>query len=377
MVNASLAMSIYILRGPLVRELVKRGHTVYATAPDLAPVDIKRIEALGAIPTEVPLSRTGLSAVSDIRYFLALRRLMKSLSADRVLNYTIKPNIWGSIAARIVGIPAVSMVTGLGYVFVESGTVKQQLAKWLARALYGFAVRSNRAVLFQNPDDVSDYARAIPSFDRTKVQMINGSGVDLVAFSPAPLPAHASFLMIARFLGAKGIREYGAACAKLKDACPDAECLLVGMPDSGPDSVPEAEVMAMCEGVIEYLGALHDVREAIARTSVIVLPSYREGTPRSTLEAMAMARPVITTDVPGCRETVTDSVNGRLVKVRDIDSLAAAMIELALSRELRAAMGARSLELARTRFDVDRVNDTIIDALDITPEPAAVLDSLT
>lgn len=380
MVNASLAPSIYNLRGPLMRELVKRGHTVYATAPDLAPRDIERIASLGAIPISVPLDRTGLGVMSDIQYFRALRCLMRVLSPDRVLNYTVKPNIWGSFAARLAGIPAVSMVTGLGYVFAKSGTAKQRAAKWLARGLYGIAMRSNRTVLFQNQDDVRDYADAISSLDLSRVQMINGSGVDLVAFAPVPLPEHASFLMIARFLGAKGIREYGAACALLKAACPHAECLLVGMADSGPDGVPEAEVMAMCEEVIDYLGPLHEVRNSIARASVLVLPSYREGTPRSTLEAMAMARPIITTDVPGCRETVVDGVNGRLVPVRDISSLAAAMIELARAPELRAAMGAKSLELAQTRFDVDKVNDVIIDALDLAPEPAplsALQDRLT
>lgn len=379
LVNASLAPSIYNLRGPLMRELVKRGHTVYATAPDLAGRDIDRIRALGVIPTPAPLNRTGLGIVSDIRYFLALTRLMRELSPDRVLNYTVKPNIWGSFAARLAGVPAVSMVTGLGYVFAESGTAKQRLAKWLARRLYGLAIRSNRAVLFQNPDDVRDYAAAISALDLRKVQMINGSGVDLVAFAPVPLPDHASFLMIARFLGAKGIREYGAACAKLKAVCPEAECLLVGMADSGPDGVPEAEVMAMCEGFIEYLGPLHEVRDSIARASVLVLPSYREGTPRSTLEAMAMARPVITTDVPGCRETVIDGVNGRLVPVRNVDALVAAMVELARAPQLRAEMGAKSLDIAQTRFDVDKVNDAIIDALDLTHEPppqAALQDSM-
>lgn len=352
-----------------MRELVKRGHTVYATAPDLTNHDLERIRALGVVPTRVPLNRTGLGIVSDLRYLFALTRLMRSISPDRILNYTVKPNIWGSFAARLTGIPVVSMVTGLGYVFADSGTAKQRFAKWLARKLYGFAIRNNRAVLFQNPDDVRDYAKAVSALDLSKVRLINGSGVDLVAFAPVPLPEHATFLMIARFLGAKGIREYGAACAKLKQVCPEAECLLVGMADSGPDGVPEEEVMAMCGSIIEYLGPLHEVHDAIARASVLVLPSYREGTPRSTLEAMAMARPVITTDVPGCRETVIEGVNGRLVPVRDADSLAAAMIELARSPALRSAMGAKSLEIAQTRFDVDKVNEAIIDALDIDPEP--------
>jgi glycosyltransferase involved in cell wall biosynthesis len=369
LVNGSLAPSIFNLRGPLIRELVSRGHTVYASAPDITAGDAERIASLGAIPTPVPLQRTRQGIAADIRYFLTLRSLMRELSPDRVLNYTVKPNIWGSFAARLVGIPTVSMVTGLGYVFTESTTWKQRLTKVVARVLYGLAIKSNRMVLFQNPDDVQDFAAAIRSLDLRKVKLTNGSGVDLVTFSPVPLPERAVFLMIARFISAKGIREYGAACARLKAAYPDAECLLVGMADSGPDGVPEAEVMALCTGVIEYLGPLFDVRESIARASVLVLPSYREGTPRSTLEAMAMARPVITTDVPGCRETVIDGVNGRLVPVRDVDALAAAMIELARSPQLRQTMGAKSREIAQLRFDVDKVNDAIIAALDLSDQP--------
>lgn len=354
-----------------MREMVRRGFTVYATAPDLQPRDIERIEQLGVVPVSVPLNRTGLSVLSDLRYFLFLRRLMRDLAPDRVLNYTVKPNIWGSFAARMANIPVVSMVTGLGYVFAESGSLVQRTAKFLARLLYGQAIKTNTAILFQNPDDVRDYAAAVSTLDLSKVRMINGSGVDLVAFAPTPLPQDAIFLMISRFLGAKGLREYGAACAKLRTICPDARCLLVGMADSGPDGVPEAEVMAMCDGTIEYLGPLHEVRDAIAQASVLVLPSYREGTPRSTLEAMAMGRPVITTDVPGCRETVVDGINGLLIPVRDVDALVAAMAKLATAPDMRAAMGAKSLEIARERFDVDKVNDAIIEAFNLPNSDSA------
>jgi len=363
LINASLAPSLYNFRGPLIREMIARGHEVHVSAPTIDAADRDRIVALGATPHELPLERTGLGLGSDLRYFAALRRLIAGIAPDRVLNYTIKPNIWGSLAARTKGVPAVSMVTGLGYAFAASGNGIQRAVKWLARRLYGFALRSNDAILFQNPDDVRDFAAAGALHDPSKVRMINGSGVDLVHYAPAPLPPGPCFLMIARLLGAKGIREYAAACARVRAAVPEAECLLVGVTDDGPDGVAEAEVLQLCDGAIEYLGLLHDVRPAIARASVYVLPSYREGTPRSSLEAMAMGRPVVTTDAPGCRETVIDGENGFLVPVGTVEPLAEAMIALARDPDLRATMGARSLDRARSRFAVDKVNDAIIDAL--------------
>lgn len=365
LVNASLAQSLYNFRGPLIREMCAQGHAVHATAPAISDEDADCIRALGATPHEVPLERNGLGPFSDLNYLLALWRLIGELAPDRLLNYTIKPNIWGSIAGRMRGVATTSMVTGLGYMFAASTTWKQRGPKAIARRLYGIALQSNQSILFQNPDDVRDFAEAVPSLDLDKVHMINGSGVDLGHYAPAPLPDQPVFLMIARLLGAKGIREYAAACAILKQHCPDAQCLLVGMTDDGPDGVSEAEVRKLCAGSIDFLGSMADVRPAIARANVYVLPSYREGTPRSTLEAMAMGRAVVTTDVPGCRETVAHGENGLLVPVRDVAALGAAMIELAQSADLRQVMGSKSLALAQTRFAVDKVNNKIIDALNL------------
>lgn len=363
LINASLAPSLYNFRGPMIREMVARGFEVHASAPDISASDRDRIRALGATPHALPLQRSGLGVGGDLRYFQALRRLIDQVRPNRVLNYTIKPNIWGSLAARSRGVPAVSMITGLGFVFAPAQGLKQRLVKTLARRLYGFALRRNPAILFQNPDDVADFTAAGLLRDRRRVRMIAGSGIDLVHYSPAPLPDQAVFLMIARYLRAKGIAEYGMACALVRQACPEARCLLVGMPDDGPDGVSEAEVRRLCGGAIEILGQYDDVRRAIAMASVYVLPSYREGTPRSSLEAMAMGRPLITTDVPGCRETVRAGRNGILVPVRNAEALAQAMISLARDPARRAAMGAQSIEIARDHFAVDKVNDIIIETL--------------
>jgi glycosyltransferase involved in cell wall biosynthesis len=363
LLNASLAASIPNFRGSLIGEMVRRGHEVHVSAPAITAAEREQIVALGATPHELPLERTGLGLKSDLGYLRAMRALIRGLKPDRVLGYTAKPNIWGSIAARVEHVPAVSMVTGLGFLFAPGNGAAQSLIKWASRKLYGFAMRSNIAVLFQNPDDLRDFQAGASFGDPARVRMINGSGVDLSHYPPTPLPERPVFLMIARLLGAKGVREYAGAARLVKTACPDTRCLLVGMVDDGPDGVPEAEVLSLCEGAIEYLGQLQDVRPAIARASVYVLPSYREGTPRSSLEAMAMGRAVITTDAPGCRETVVHGVNGLLVPVADTQALADAMVRLAHDADLRATMGAASLDRARSRFAVDIVNAAIIDAL--------------
>jgi glycosyltransferase involved in cell wall biosynthesis len=367
LLNASLAASIPNFRGSLIRDLVSQGHVVHAAAPYISAAEREQILALGAQPHDVPLQRSGLGPLSDLRYFAALRRLIRQVGPDRVLNYTAKPNIWGSFAARAESVSAVSMVTGLGFLFAPARGPLQSLIKWGSRKMYALALRSNMAVLFQNGDDLRDFSAAASFGDPVRVHMINGSGVDLAHFSRAPLPERPVFLMIARLLGAKGIREYAGACRLVKRACPDAECMLVGMTDDGPDQVAEAEVRQLCDGAIEYLGQLSDVRPAIMRASIYVLPSYREGTPRSSLEAMAMGRPVVTTDVPGCRETVVHGVGGLLVPVADTQALADAMIRLAHNAQLRQQMADASYERARTRFSVEMVNAAIIAALRIEP----------
>jgi glycosyltransferase involved in cell wall biosynthesis len=193
--------------------------------------------------------------------------------------------------------------------------------------------------------------------------LINGSGVDLEYFAPSPLPEQPVFLMIARLLGAKGVREYAAAALRIRSRRSGARFLLAGYRDGGPDCIRAAELDGWVSEGLEYLGPLGDVRPAIRESSVYVLPSYREGTPRSVLEAMAMGRPIITADVPGCRETVVHGKNGLLVPPRDPESLAAAMESLIEQPGLRAEMGARSLELCRSKYDVDAVNTALLEHL--------------
>lgn len=363
LINASSAPSLHNFRGPLIRALTEAGYKVHVSAPDFKPHDRRILGALGAEIHEMPLSRAGLSATGDIRYLAVMFTLIKKIKPDRVLNYTIKPNIWGSLAARAVGVPSSSMITGLGFAFARPAGPLHAIVQRVARTLYKFALVKNSVIFFQNRDDLADFQRLGILSSAARICMINGSGVDLDHYSPAPLPTEPVYLMISRLLGAKGIKEYASACRQVKSTFPDARFILVGPPDNGPDGISEEAIEDMCAGTIEYRGSLDDVRPVIREASIYVLPSYREGTPRSTLEAMAMGRPVVTTDAPGCRETVVEGENGFLVPVGDCEALAEAMEKLAADHSLRLRMSESSLKIVRSRFDVKTVNDLIIAAL--------------
>jgi glycosyltransferase involved in cell wall biosynthesis len=360
LLNASFAPSLLNFKGQLIEAMAAAGHDVHVSAPGIDPAVAARLMAIGATPHEVRLSKAGLSPAEDLAYCRQLKRLIGEIGADLVLSYTIKPNIWGSLAARSAGAASASMVTGLGYAFIEGGGVKRKLVRSASRLLYRLATDANYAVVFQNPDDEADFIAAGCLADPSKARRVNGSGVDMGWYAPAPLPDEPVFLMISRLLVNKGVREYGAAASAILARRRDARFLLAGYPDEGPDGIDPAELEAWQASGVEYLGRLDDVRPAIAAASVYVLPSYREGTPRSVLEAMAMGRPVVTTDGPGCRETVVDGDNGFLVEPRDPAALAKAMELLIDEPALRARMGANGLALCRAKYDVEQVNAVLM-----------------
>ena len=362
LVNCSFAQSLTKFRGELLAEMVRRGHRVHVTAPDFTDALRGELLSLGVTPVAITFRRTGQNPFGDLLYLLMLRRLIRVLQPDLVFNYTIKPNIWGSLAAASTGVPVASMITGVGYLLIEGTGAHRIAIQSIARALYGVALKRNFAVIFQNPDDVSDFLER-DMVNAGQVRVVHGSGVNLEYFQPAPLPEEPSFLMIARLLKTKGVHEYVEAASQLKDRNPSARFRLVGMLDDGPDAADPDLIGRFEDSNVEYLGELKDVRPALAAASIYVLPSYREGTPRSVLEAMAMGRAVVTTDVPGCRETVVDGVNGVLVPARNAAILADAMEELANDPRRRASMGNASLRRARERFDVRAVNAHLLELL--------------
>lgn len=360
LINGSFAPSLLNFRGDLIAALIARGHKVFVTAPDILAEQKRDLRRIGAEPISVKLSRTGRGLTNDINYLLVLRSIIKRIHANAVINYTIKPNIWGTFAAQLTGARSYSMVTGLGYVFIPGQGLTRKITQWLAKLLYRQATRFNRRVIFQNPDDVRDFCEAGCLLDQSKAVIVNGSGIDLEKFQMADMPQEVVFLTIARLLGTKGMREYAAAALQLIERGSNARFQIAGFIDEGPDAIRAEELDRWIKGGIEYLGPLSDVREALRKCSVYVLPSYREGTPRTVLEAMAIGRPVITTDAPGCRETVTDGLNGLLVPVADTDALIDAMLRLATDPAARNEMAVASLARARAKYDVKKVNEAIL-----------------
>lgn len=363
-VIGGLANSLLNFRGPLLRNLVEGGHEVIACAPDASPAVRAGLARLGVRYHHIPLARAGLNPWGDLQTMRALRRLFREERPDRVLAYTAKPVIYACLATHRCGQPPVhAMITGLGYGF--GGLSRRQ--RWIGeivRSLYRMALRRAAGVMFQNPDDRDLFVASGLVPPGLPVTLINGSGVDLAAYPPCPLPDELVFLLIARLLADKGLREYQRAARRLKARYPRACFLLAGDLDPNPLSIGAAELATwQADGTIEYLGPLDDVRPTFAAARVYVLPSYREGTPRTVLEAMAMGRPIVTTDAPGCRETVIDGVNGFLVPVRDDLALERALERFIIDPSLAERMGRESLAIARGKYDVHKVNAVIMAAM--------------
>ena len=364
------APSLIKFRGPLLSAMVARGHDVFALAPpDPNGVggDISaQLAELGATFEPLTLQRAGLDPLADARSLAALVRALRRHRPDVVLGYTIKPVIYGSIAARLAGVPRrAAMITGMGSALTGATTAKQRLVATTARALYRIGLAQCQTVIFQNTDDRDELARLglLPSHAKTAV--VRGSGVDLAHYAPSPLPSGPPiFLFLGRLLRDKGIAEYVAAARQLHARNTGARFQIAGWLDPNPNSLTRTELDTLiADGVIEYLGAPEDVRPALAAAHALVLPSYREGTPRSVLEAMSIGRAVITTTAPGCRETVIDNESGLLVPIRDADALAAAMNRLVDDPALLARLAAAGHARAITLYDANVVAASVLDAL--------------
>lgn len=361
----SIAFSMANFRGPLIRRLVDKGITVYALAPDYDEQTRAAVRALGAKPVDISLERTGLRPARDMADMVRLAGTLRRLRPDLVFGYFIKPVIYGTLAARLAGVRRrYALVAGLGYVFTPDGTpdgAKRRALRRIASILYRVAFRLCDRVFLQNGDDL-EVLCAGGVLPRDKAVLISGSGVDLARFRPAPpVLAPVTFVLVARLLREKGIAEYVAAARRIRAGGQAARFLLLGDVDANPGGLRREEVERwVAEGVVEWPGQVPDVRTWLAQSSVFVLPSYREGKPRSTQEAMAMALPVVTTDAPGCRDTVDEGVNGFKVPVRDDRALEAAMRRFIDDPALIAQMGQASRAMAERLFDVHRINDAML-----------------
>jgi glycosyltransferase involved in cell wall biosynthesis len=345
--------------------MIARGWHVLALAPDYDEETRAAVRSLGAEPVDWVFTRTGLNPVSDLLAMLRLAVLLRARQVTAVLGYAIKPVIYGTIAAQIAGVKRRhALIEGLGYAFIEGEeSLKRSFVRSGVKALYRRALSAATGVFFLNKDDLADFTRW-SLVDSRKVTMLGGIGVDLKDWPSVPaVTAPVTFLLVARLLRDKGIFEYVEAARRVKATHPQTRFLLLGGLDSNPAAIAKSVVSSWVdEGLIEWHGHV-PVRPWLAQTSVFVLPSYREGVPRSTQEAMAMARPVITTDAVGCRETVVEGENGFLVPVRDAEALEAAMRRFIENPELIEPMGQISRLMAEERFDARRVNKVILDEM--------------
>lgn len=375
LVIASSPSSFLNFRGQLLKSLSEQDCEVHLAAPlfESHQDDFQKLRSMGYIIHNIPLERTGVNPLSDLSTLLTLYNIIRKIRPTYVLSYTIKPVIYGSIAAWLNKVPnRFALITGLGYAFQQvEETGKRSKFQKIIHELYRQALSKTNHVFFQNPDDLNLFRHLKLIGASTPTTVVSGSGVPLERFKFTPSPIIKAdnvitFLLIARLLADKGIREYAKAAKIIKSKYPSVNFNLVGPFDSNPSAITKEELDGWIRnGDIAYLGKLNDVRPAIAQSSVFVLPSYREGTPRTVLESMAMGRAIITTDAPGCRETVIDGLNGFLVPVKSVDELVTAMEKFILNPNLISKMGVASREFAEEKFDVNKVNEVMLDKMGI------------
>jgi len=360
--SSNTAWSLFNFRGGIIRAILARGFRVIALAPEDS--FSSKLAKMGCDVMDIRMNNTGTNPLSDLRTLLAYYSVYRRIKPDIILHFTIKPVIYGSISARQLGIPCVNMITGLGSVFIRDTWVTR-----LVQILYRFALGRSQKTIFQNPDDLRLFV------DRGLVPQMRalrfpGSGIDVSAFSAQPAIGrdYQVFILIARMLWDKGVGVYVDAARELKMRHPKATFHLLGSIDEMKETGIKREQIEkwVGEGVVEYLGEADDVRPHIAGSDCVVLPSYyREGVPRSLLEAAAMSRPVITTDSVGCREAVDDGVTGYLCKVKDSVDLADKMERImTLSGEQRAEMGRNGRLKMEREFDEQIVIRRYLEIID-------------
>lgn len=354
---------MYRFRSELIQSLLERGVEVLAVTPKDGATN--KIISLGVKWINLPISSHGSNLIQDLHTFFSLTRIFYKEQPDAIINFTIKPVIYGSLAGKLMGVKNItSMITGMGRVFMEPSS-KTSNNNWLKRIVinqYRLSMKFNKAVFLQNKEDIQYFLKK-KLIKEHQVKRIHGSGVNLEKFTYSKNNNKViSFLMMARLIREKGIVEYVEAARIIKKQYPYIKFKLLGAFDHSQQGVTKDQVSGWVnEGIVDYCGVVEDVRPFLSEASVYVLPTYyKEGIPRSILEALAMGKPVITTDAPGCRETVESGVNGYLVPVRDAKALVAAMRNFIDDTDLIGKMGNMSRKVAESKFDVFRVNETVM-----------------
>lgn len=363
-VLSSHTPSLFWFRLDMMKAFVSRGAEVYAIGNEDEEKWKKKFEKNNIVYRKISVSRNGTNPFNDLKTIRSIVHLFKEINPDKIFTYQAKTVIYGCIAAKLLKINDVyPLIAGIGSVFLKDDA-KTRIIRKVMVSEYRCALKDIPMVFFQNHDDEQVFSNYRIVNHNTVI--LNGSGVNLELFKVQPFPEKTAFLCISRLIRDKGVYEYLEACKRIKSKYPDARCLLVGPFDTNPSSISQSEIENYTDkGIIEFFGEQENVIPFIAMSSVFVLPSYREGTPKTNLEAMACGRPVITTDAPGCRETVIDGENGFLVPVKDIDALCEKMETFILKPYIINDMGRKSRSIAEKKFDVNIVNNIICSKMGI------------
>jgi len=363
---ANTSWYIYNFRHKLIDSLLRKNYCVTAIAPK--DEYSLMVQDSGCEFRDIRIDNNGKNPVKDLKTIFDFYRIYSQIKPTVILHYIPKPNIYGSVAARLAKIPFINNISGLGNTFIHKGVIN-----FIVRILYRLSQAHAHKVFFQNPDDLKFFtqSRLVPS---DKADLLPGSGVDIHKFYPQKKERTKifCFLLIARLLWEKGVKEYVEAARILKESCSDLQFQLLGFVDNNnPRSVSEEQIHKWeHDGYVIWLGSVDDVRPYIAEADCVVLPSYREGTPRSLLEAASMGKPLITTDAVGCREVVDDGVNGFLCKTKNSSDLASVMQKmLQLTDEQRMAMGEKGREKMVREFDEQIVINKYLETIEEVTKP--------
>ena len=356
--------SLFNFRGDLIREFIKKGYDVVATGPDQEYID--DVKKMGVSFVEIPFVKDNVGIKGDLDYCKKLIKAFKEEKPDKVFSYTIKPVIYSSIAARKCGIKDVySMITGLGRVYANN-SFKGKILQFITGVLYKYALKGCKKVIFQNWDDMNLFLKR-HYVKKEQCEKIDGSGVNMERFEYGELPETKTFLMMSRIIKEKGILEFCEAAKIVKEKYPESKFVLLGGYDNSIGAISQSQLKEYIDNeIVEIPGEVKDVVPVLKNIYCFVLPTYyREGIPRTILEAMACGKPVLTTDWVGTREAVEDGVNGYLVPIKNAEALAEKMLALIDNPDIAKEMGKKSYEMCLDKFDVKIINEKMLKIMEI------------
>lgn len=363
-VLSSHTPSLFWFRTDMMIEFINHGYQVYALGNEDENIWKNKFKAHGIEYQQIYVQRNGLNPLQDRKTLKSIREKLQQIKPDKIFTYQAKTVIYGAMAANSLGVTEVyPLIAGMGSAFLSSN-LKTKVIRIIMITLYKKALKHCPVIFFQNHDDEQIF-RDHGIIKNQRITMIHGSGVNTDKFAVSPIPEKPAFLCISRLIRDKGIFEYLEACKRVIGEHPEVRCMLVGPYDTNPSALKPDELKPFVEAGIEYFGEQEDVRPFIEQASVFILPSYREGTPKTNLEAMSCGRAVITTNAPGCRETVIDGENGFLVPIKNADAVYQKMLWFIENHQDAKKMGLVGRSMVVEKFDVKKVNKSICDSMGI------------